>query len=73
MWHDFGFGGMWFAWLIFAIVIGLIVYLIAKVAAQNRGDNDHRSGETPLDILKQRYARGEISREEFLQIKKDLT
>lgn len=28
--------------------------------------------ETPLDLLKARYARGEIGREEFERVKKDL-
>ena len=29
-------------------------------------------GRTPLDILKERYARGEIDREEYLQRHKDI-
>ncbi len=30
------------------------------------------SGQTPLEILKARYARGEISREEYDQVRRDL-
>jgi putative membrane protein len=32
-----------------------------------------REAETPLDILKKRYARGEIKKEEFEPMKKDLS
>ncbi|MFC2068704.1 SHOCT domain-containing protein [Chloroflexota bacterium] len=74
MWgmHEFGgwwmlFGGVWML-IFWGGLIGLIVWGIIKLT--KRGDN------TPinisLDIVKQRYARGEINKEEFEQIKKDL-
>lgn len=53
-----------------AILIVGIVFLVRHLTA--RGPT--RAGEdAPLDILKRRYARGEISREEFERMRKDLS
>jgi putative membrane protein len=65
------FGHMSFGWggalmgVLWVAVIALVVYLIV------RGQSS-KPPETPLDILKKRYARGEISREEFERMRKDL-
>ncbi len=68
-----GFGGWWmiFFWII--IIIG-IIFLVKWLVAQGRPDSKTApTEESPLDILKKRYARGEITKEEFEQKKKDLT
>ena len=36
-------------------------------------DHKERETETPLEIVERRYAKGEISKQEFEQIKKDLS
>ncbi len=41
-------------------------------ASRDRYDSGSRESETALEILEKRYARGEISKEEFDQMKKDL-
>jgi len=54
---------------IFCVVfIFSIVYLLLRTAGYNKTP----TAESPLDILKKRYARGEIDAEEFTKIKKDL-
>ncbi len=68
----FGFGfGMIFMVLFWVAIIGLIAW---GVSAAARGGTQSSKGESlsPLDIAGQRYARGEISRQEFEQLKKDL-
>jgi putative membrane protein len=78
MWGD------WWMWLIGVLVlflfwggvIALIIYAIRVVARSGRGDNQppstyNKSGSA-VDILKERYARGEISRDEYLQLRRDL-
>jgi len=69
MHYGFGYGGM-FMWIIFLVVIGLLIYFIVK--AQKTKGQMPTQRESPLDILKGRYAKGEITKEEFERMKKDL-
>jgi putative membrane protein len=68
--HVMGFGGgfMWIFWilLIVAIVWGV------KAAAGGGGNNPSQKRKSALDILKERYARGEIDQQEYEQKRKDL-
>ena len=68
-WWWFG-GWMMFLWI---VIIGLIVWGI--VALTRRGSTSTRDDrrESPLDIAKRRYAKGEITKEEFDRIRKDLS
>ena len=67
--YGVGYGGM-STWIIILIVIGALVYFI--VQAQNKKDQTPTQNESPLDILKKRYAKGEIEKEEYEKMKKDL-
>ena len=61
------FGGIWMI-LFWGGLIGFAVWWVNKLSRQN-GTTGKIS---PLDIARERYAKGEISKEEFEQIKKDL-
>ena len=67
-----GFGGMGFGWLIWIVILGVIIWAIVQVTNRNNKHKGQDTGESPLDVLKKRYANGEISKEEFEKIKKDL-
>lgn len=70
----FGFGG-WFMPVISIVVIGLIVWGIVALVRHTNKSNccSPAQRNTALDILKRRYASGEISREQYEQLKKDLS
>ncbi len=73
----FGYGGMLFAGLLmllfWVLVIVGVVWLVVTLA---RGGQAHLiappSAQTPLDILKMRYAKGEITKEQYDQMRRDL-
>ncbi len=63
--HMYGFFGG-FMWLFWLLVIGLIIWVIKGVGSGPPGT------KSALQVLEERYARGEIDREEFEQKRKDL-
>jgi len=70
------FGGMWIIMPILMVVFwGLVIWgLIALFRSTSRsGDSGSLPQESALELLKKRYARGEISKEEFEEKKKDLS
>lgn len=69
MHYGYGYGGL-FMWIIFLIVIGLLIYFV--VQARKTKGQPTTQGENHIDILKRRYAKGEITKEEYERMKKDL-
>ncbi len=67
-----GFGGWWMI-IVWLVVAGLIIWGIVAFARRGGTSSSGGAGQTPLDIAKQRYARGEISKEEYERLKKDLS
>ena len=67
-----GFGGWW---MILAMVVfwGLIIWgVVALVRGRHSYCRTEHDNNSALEILRRRYAAGEISKEEFEQKKKDL-
>ena len=82
MWWDWNntwgwWGGMAVMMLLMVVfwggIIALIVWGIIKLARQGSSGSGASDKRQPLDIAKERYARGDITKEQFEQIKKDLS
>ncbi len=63
-------GGYWFLGLLFWILVIIGIVLLIKYLWEGGGAK--KGEESALEILKKRYAKGEISKEEFEEKKKDL-
>lgn len=65
--HDGMFGGMHIIWWL--IWIAIIVWFLFLPS----GRRSIRRKDTPLEILQRRYAKGEITKEEYEERRKTLT
>ena len=78
MWGYDGFGyggfgmgiGMLFFW---GLIIVAIVLLVRGFGGRTGGDTPRLPEKTALDILRERYARGEIDKAEFEEKRRDLS
>ncbi|MFH1662963.1 MAG: SHOCT domain-containing protein [Chloroflexota bacterium] len=70
-WGAFGGVSMILLWVGVIILIVWVVMKIVKGSSNGGGSTETKNDA--LDIAKERYAKGEISKEEFEQIKKDLS
>jgi len=71
MFHDGFMGRMWFGWIFWIVILVVVVWAVSQ--STNRNKNIGQSSEqSHLDILKKRYAKSEITKEEFESMKKDL-
>ncbi len=70
-------GGMW----MFPVIFIVVLIIIGHILFYHRGyrppfcgkDRDFEIPESALDILKKRYAKGEISKVEYEEMKKDIS
>ena len=82
--EHFGWGGWWIfptmmPFLMIVVVVAMLYFLFGRGGPRppwwndsDRPSGHSRDSETAIEVLKKRYAKGEITREEFEQIKKDL-
>lgn len=64
----FGFG--WILVTFFWIFVILAVFYFLKA---HRSKDENQSSNKPLDILKERYVKGEIDKKQFEEMKKDIS
>jgi putative membrane protein len=80
MWNGpFGFADGWF-WpfhfiiplLFLALIITVVVWIVRNTAGWGGRPPSPERRSPGLDVLEERYARGEINRDEYLQKKRDI-
>jgi len=78
MYYGFAPFGWIFMLVFWCIVIGVVFAVVrggfgkGHMCGHNHDGNTYEKGKSPLDILKDRYAKGEINKKEFEEKKKDL-
>jgi putative membrane protein len=67
-----GWGGGFFMVIFWVVIIVGIALLVKWLTASSGKETGTSARESPMEILKRRYAAGEIGKDEFEEKKKDL-
>lgn len=69
-----GFDWMWLILVLWIVFLGLIIWaIVASVRSSNESKgSDSSKADSALEVLKKRYARGEINKEEYEEKRKGL-
>ena len=62
-----------FSLLLWGVILALVVLLISKILGTRTVKVDNHDQIDSLELLKSRFAKGEIDKDEFLRMKKILT
>lgn len=81
MMHGYGFGGMglfggWIGMIFnLVIIVGIVILIVWAVKRFTAASNGTQvsGNQSPREILQARYARGEITRDQYQQILQDLS
>lgn len=68
-WMGHGFG---FMWIFLFIFLAVFVFFMRGMFGQNNSQNQNTTTETPREILDKRFAKGEINKEEYEEMKRTL-
>lgn len=71
----YGFGGMFMMFLFLVLVIWVVVSLVrgkGHMCGHSHGSDKHGKVGSSLEILKERYVKGEINKEQFDSMKNDI-
>jgi putative membrane protein len=64
---SYGYGGMFFGGIIWIAIIIAVVWLVITLINKNNINND------TLEVLRKRYAKGDISKKQYETLKEDLS
>lgn len=68
-----GWIGMILGFIFFIlIIIGIILLIVWIVKRTTHSEIEDKTGSKALEVLKERYAKGEITKEQYESMKKDL-
>lgn len=64
--------GMWYGWVLWLVILIVIVWMIVNQLNKNKQDSQLAQSDYALEMLNKRYVKGEITKEKFKQMKKEL-
>jgi putative membrane protein len=71
-WHGPTSGLMGLLWILLLGIVAALLLRWAVPLLRRRAAGSAATNDTPLEILRRRYARGEIGSEEFARVRKEL-